>query len=318
MNCNNCGAQNKDENKFCVSCGVKLEKEPGQEKKFCPECGSENQLKNKFCINCGTELNFNQIKKPPVEQVNIRKKNQQKHKQHKKYVKEKKPGLIEDIKKHKIAAGAVIVIIGYLLFQVIPQEPEVRNPTSRFQQKNVPLNIGNNKFNEIASKFVCSCGGCGEISLEACSCITAEEEHTFINNMLSQNISADEIVIAVANKYGWLKSEYYPQYKQLDKSRVWFGNIGRNLNSTTTTQNNLLAANSFTNKATIADRLTIITQFECTCGQCNIKELSECNCSHPNGAVEVKRFIDQKISESTFTVQEIIEQVNDKYGGKKI
>ena len=127
MNCNNCGAQNNDENKFCVSCGINLEKKLGQANKFCPECCTENQLNNKFCINCGTELNFKQINKAPVEQVNIRQKKQKKHKQHKKYVKEKNFSLINDIKKHKIAAAAVIVIVGYLLFQVIPQEPEVRS-----------------------------------------------------------------------------------------------------------------------------------------------------------------------------------------------
>jgi Double zinc ribbon len=317
MNCTNCGAQNNDDNKFCVSCGIKLEKKLEQAKKFCPECGTENQLNNKFCVSCGTELNFKQINKEPAQPVSIKKKKQQqKHKQHKKYVQEKNFNLIEDIKKHKVAAAAVIVVVGYLLFQVIPQEPEVRNVTSRFQQTNIPVNSGNAKLNEIASKFVCSCGTCGELSLETCTCPTAEEEHAFINTMLSQNISTDEIIIAVANKYGWLKSEFYPQYKQLDKSKVWFGGTSQNLNNTT--QNNLLTTNSFSNIATIADRLTIITQFECPCGQCNILELSDCNCNHPSGANEVKGFIDQKISESTYTVQEIIEQVDNKYGGKKI
>ena len=252
MNCTNCGAQNNDENKFCVSCGITLEKKLEQDKKFCPECGIENQLNSKFCINCGTELNFKQSNKAPVEHVNINKKKQQKHKQHKKYVQEKNFNLIDDIKKHKIAAAVVIVVIGYLLIQVIPQEPEVRNVTSRFPQTNVPVNTGNTKLNEIASKFVCSCGTCGELSLETCTCPTAKEEHSLINTMLSQNISTDEIVVAVAKKYGWLKSEYYPQYKQLDKSKVWFGDTSQNLNSAT--QNNLLTANSFSNIATIADR----------------------------------------------------------------
>jgi hypothetical protein len=243
MNCNICGTQNNNENKFCVSCGIKLEKNPEQTKKFCTECGTENQLNNKFCINCGAELNYKQSNKASVQPVNIKNKKQQKHKQHKKYVQEKNFNLIDDIKKHKIAAAAVIVVIGYLLFQVIPQEPEVRNVTSRFPQTNIPVNSGNTKLNEIASKFVCSCGTCGELSLETCTCPTAKEEHSLINTMLSQNISTDEIVIAVAKKYGWLKSEYYPQYKQLDKSKVWFGGTSQNLNNTT--QNNLLAANSF-------------------------------------------------------------------------
>jgi hypothetical protein len=118
-----------------------------------------------------------------------------------------------------------------------------RNVTSRFPQTNIPVNSGNTKLNEIASKFVCSCGNCGELSLETCTCPTAEEENALINTMLSQNLSTDEIVIAVANKYGWLKSEYYPQYTQLDKSKVWFGGTSQNLNNAT--KNKLLAATSF-------------------------------------------------------------------------
>ena len=255
MNCNNCGAQNNVENKFCVTCGIKLEKIPEQAKKFCTECGTENQSNNKFCINCGAELIFKQITNAPVNQVNIKKKKQPKHKQHKKYVQEKNFNLIDDIKKHKIAAAAGIVVIGYLLFQFLPQEPEVRNVTSHFPQTNIPVNSGNTKLNEIASKFVCSCGNCGELSLETCTCPTAEEENALINTMLSQNISIDEIVIAVANKYGWLKSEYYPQYKQLDKSKVWFGGTSQNLNNTN--QNNLLAANSFSlTKSNFWDSIT--------------------------------------------------------------
>jgi hypothetical protein len=243
MNCNNCGTQNNNENKFCVSCGIKLERKPEQIKKFCTGCGTENQLNNKFCINCGAELHFKQTNKAPINQANINKKKQPKHKQHKKYVQEKNFNLIDDIKKHKGATAAVLVVVGFLLFQVIPQEPEVRNVTSRFPQTNIPVNSGNTKLNEIASKFVCSCGNCGELSLETCTCPTAEEENALINTMLSQNLSTDEIVIAVANKYGWLKSEYYPQYTQLDKSKVWFGGTSQNLNNAT--KNKLLAATSF-------------------------------------------------------------------------
>jgi len=317
MKCSNCGAQNKDNNKFCVNCGVKLEKQQNPSSKYCPECGTENQLKNKFCINCGSELNIRQNQNFEKKSSDTYKRKQHKPHQRRRYAVEKDPSLIEDIKKHKVISAAVIIIAGYLIFQLIPQEPKLNtNIPSRYQQNNIPVNRGNDKLNEIASKFVCSCGTCGELSLETCSCPTAEEEHALINTMLSQNISVDEIVVAVANKYGWLKSKYSSQYQQIDKSKVWFGETGQTLSNTN--GNNLVSNNNISNIATLADRFTIITQFECSCGQCNIKELSECNCTHPKGAIEVKGYIDQLIAGNDLTVSQIIEKVDNKYGGRKI
>ncbi|GBD87281.1 double zinc ribbon [bacterium BMS3Abin03] len=317
MKCNNCGAHNKDDNKFCVKCGAKLEKQQNLTSIFCPECGTENQLKNKFCISCGSELNIRQNQNIENKSADIHRKKQHKPHRQKRYAKGKNFSLIEDIKKHKVTSAVVIIIAGYLLFQFIPQEPKVNtNVSSRFQQTNIPVNRGNTKLNEIASKFVCSCGTCGELSLETCGCPTAEEEHALINTMLSQNLSVDEIVVAVANKYGWLKSEYYPQYKQIDKSKVWFGGTSQTLSNTK--GNNLVSNGNVSNIATLADRYTIITQFECPCGQCDIKELSECNCTHPKGAIEVKGYIDQLIAENDLTASQIIEKVNTKYGGRKI
>ena len=49
-------------------------------------------------------------------------------------------------------------------------------------------------------------------------------------------------------------------------------------------------------KATISDKLTIYSTFNCPCGRCGIDELKDCNCEHPGGAKEIKRFVDEKIS----------------------
>jgi len=317
MKCKKCGTNNKTDNKYCVGCGSKLEQQENLSLKFCPECGTENPLKNKFCINCGSEFTRLQNKKVIQALDNPQKKKQQLHNKKKRKAAAKNFSLLEDIKKHKIISAAIVIITGYLMFQLIPQEPNVNtNIPSRFQQNNIPVNRGNDKLNEIASKFVCACGTCGELSLETCGCPTAEEEHTLINTMLSQNLSVDEIVAAVANKYGWLKSEYYPLYKQIDKSKVWFGKASGKSEGTNGSIIN--PAGSLSNIATLADRYTIISQFECICGQCTIKELTECNCTHPKGAIEVKGFIDQLIAGNEFTVNRIIEKVDNKYGGRKI
>ncbi|HEX2435653.1 MAG TPA: adenylate/guanylate cyclase domain-containing protein [Solirubrobacterales bacterium] len=49
MNCPNCGAENPERAKFCMSCGSALAPR-------CPSCGAENPPGARFCIECGTDL----------------------------------------------------------------------------------------------------------------------------------------------------------------------------------------------------------------------------------------------------------------------
>ena len=49
MNCPNCGAENPERAKFCMSCGSALAPS-------CPSCGAENPPGARFCIECGTDL----------------------------------------------------------------------------------------------------------------------------------------------------------------------------------------------------------------------------------------------------------------------
>lgn len=58
----------------------------------------------------------------------------------------------------------------------------------------------------VASRFVCSCGTCGEERLEVCSCPTAQEERAFIQDQLRQGRSESEAAEALKAKYGGLKS----------------------------------------------------------------------------------------------------------------
>lgn len=318
MKCNNCSTENDNNSNFCINCGNKLEKEKINSEKFCSNCGNKKNENDRFCVNCGTkfETEKDSIKIVQVQSKQTRKK---KHQPHKKYVQEKNFDLLTELKKHKFITAAAIVILGYIFFQVIPKDPDytISNNPIRQTQTNLPLYGDiNSTFNQVASKFICSCGTCGELSLETCGCPSAKQEHNYINSLLSQNNTIDQTVIAVANKYGWLKSQYYPQY-QVDKSKVWFGNVSQ------PTSNNISSANligtpSSSLIATIADRSAIISQFECPCGQCNIKELAQCTCNHLNGAIEVKGFIDQKILDRNKTVEQIITEVSNKYGGRKI
>jgi hypothetical protein len=68
---------------------------------------------------------------------------------------------------------------------------------------------------------------------------------------------------------------------------------------------------------TAADRIEIFSHFRCPCGQCGIEELKDCECNHPRGAMEVKAFVDAKIAAGKYTVAEVVNEVELKYGGKK-
>ncbi|MFP4456432.1 MAG: zinc ribbon domain-containing protein [Clostridia bacterium] len=56
--CQNCGAEIKQEAKFCTNCGAAQEDEPAAmpETKNCPNCGAELDIDAKFCPECGTTM----------------------------------------------------------------------------------------------------------------------------------------------------------------------------------------------------------------------------------------------------------------------
>lgn len=56
--CDNCGAEIKQEAKFCTNCGAPQEEEPAVEvaTKNCPNCGAELDIDAKFCPECGNTM----------------------------------------------------------------------------------------------------------------------------------------------------------------------------------------------------------------------------------------------------------------------
>lgn len=313
MICNSCGTNNNEENKFCINCGEELTAVENISNNACPNCGVENDEVNKFCVSCGKQL----ILKTDSRNINF----QQKKKSKKQLSRESKNSLKKyparknsNIKNLKflwitvgVVIGSVIIVSTFdLIFNRYPDKSEIP-----FEQKSTNPVVEAKVF-EIASKFVCSCGTCNEESLEVCTCVRAVEERQFIRDYLEQNQKPDDIVIAVANKYGWMKAEFASSYS-VNPSKVWNPNqlkIAKDIVSNTPDLINI--------KATISDKYAIYSAFNCPCGQCNIDELKDCNCAHPNGAKEVKKFIDEKINERKYTINEIIELVDKKYGGKKI
>ena len=58
----------------------------------------------------------------------------------------------------------------------------------------------------VASRFICSCGTCGEKRLDVCSCETAQQERAFIQGQLRNGRSEEDAAQALKQKYGGLKS----------------------------------------------------------------------------------------------------------------
>lgn len=320
MICNTCGTNNKDENKFCINCGEELIEANNTSGNNCPNCGTENSEENKFCISCGHQLNknagqrknFTGQSKAVTSTGKKGKSKKQLRRESKSSFKRKQARNISGLKNLKLLWITVGVVIGSVIL-VISFDLIFRPQTKDFPVEIKSSNpvVEANVF-EIASKFVCSCGTCNEESLEVCTCGRAIEEREFIRDHLEENQKPEDIVVAVANKYGWLKSEFASTYN-VDASKVWNPNQLEITNDIISTTPALIST-----IATISDRYTIYSAFTCPCGQCNKDELRDCTCTHPNGAMVIKRFIDEKINENEYTVGAIIELVDEKYGGKKI
>ena len=333
MICTNCGSRNVNGNKFCTNCGVELDHFESTPYLHCSKCGYDNDQENKFCTSCG-----NKLQHKTSEILNHKHNKSSKHKikyEHKqnRSINEIHSADRSNSKKIKIfwiATGAAVTIILCIAVFI-----ETSNNNFDKNEFPIPKGISEVKSNdpmieakvyEIASKFVCSCGSCNEESLEICKCERSIEERQFIRDYLQQNQKPDAIVIALANKYGWMKAEFASIYN-VDKSKIWnsnktAGKLEINKELINSSPNTLLGNNTQNNLqntiAILSDKYTIYSAFNCPCGKCALDELKDCNCGHPGGAQEIKKFVDEKISESKYSIGEITEMVNNKYGGKKI
>lgn len=170
---------------------------------------------------------------------------------------------------------------------------------------------------QIASKFICSCGTCGEQPLDICTCNRAVEERQFIRNNLQGGQSDEQIIAGLNSLFGWMKPEFVARSDSLARPRSPSAKL-------TLPKQNRNPLFSFATKvavnnkiATTADRVEIFSHFTCACGQCSIDELKECECNHPRGAQEVKAFVDERIREAKYTVAQLISDVERKYGSRK-
>ena len=299
ISCPDCGAPNQNQAKFCSQCGTAL---PAQNisEIFCTNCGRKNPSTVKYCFNCGH----------PFQAGHGKKKHPQKKISDKKQTAPKQ----QASNTLKIAAG----ILASVLFLFFISKFQDTSGRQDIQTKRLPVEkkLSNPmleaKVMEIASKFICSCGGCGEDPLDKCDCETAKNERNFIRRAVVNGQDAEDIIRSVNLKFGWIKAPFKEKY-----------GAGKPVNIVKTKQFESLFPDIAIKQnvkpqilASLADRLTIISRFACPCGQCNIEELKECECSHPRGAREVKRFIDDKIAAGKYSVNNIIQFVSNEYGNK--
>lgn len=317
MRCNKCGIENSAENKFCIGCGTELKQQIIIDKSICPSCGVQNLLSSNFCISCGEQLVYKESSydRKILAQTNDHK---GKNADNKKNTIQQSQKSKRELSNKTLGMKPLLIAIGVIavsllavaaLNSLFKEDVDSQYP---LETKSTNPLVEAEVFN-IASKFVCSCGTCNEESLEVCKCGRAIEERQFIRDYVERNQKKENIVYALASKYGFLKSQFAGEFKQVDKSKIF------ETKQIAIPDNNPENINIGLNKtASISDRVTIFSAFRCNCGKCELDELKDCNCPHPKGAQEVKKFIDEKISTNKYTIQDVIKLVNSKYGGKKI
>jgi len=184
----------------------------------CEICGSVNDDNNKHCVHCGHEIKTDIVaKKSSKHIVNYDK---DRHKINKHSIHSNTPNLKPLWIIGGVVIGSILIVI---LFDLIFNKYK-KNEEFIVETKNSNPAI-EAQVTAIASKFICSCqtNECAESTLETCTCVNAIEERQFIRDKLVQNNKPDDIVVALANKYGSLKPEFKSRY-DVDPGKIWNSN----------------------------------------------------------------------------------------------
>ena len=180
----------------------------------CKGCGFDNDDNNKFCSNCGSELHSFKVKTAKAKPKFYSGKKKNKRNIHS--LKSNTPNL----KLLWITVGVIIVsiFIAISFDLVFHKYPNSGRSAVETKSSNSAVEA---QVTVIASKFVCSCqtNECNKTSLESCTCSTAAEERQFIRTKLEKNEKPDDILVDLANKYGFLKSQFASKYK-INPSKV--------------------------------------------------------------------------------------------------
>ena len=108
-----------------------------------------------------------------------------------------------------IAVIAVLFVVGLLLRStfVPTRSSSSQNGSAQIRPANASWDssLDSQGVLQVASRFKCACGGCGELPLDECRCDMpggAKEEKTFIRDELLAGLSVDQVADLVEKKYG--------------------------------------------------------------------------------------------------------------------
>ncbi|MEO8168939.1 MAG: cytochrome c-type biogenesis protein CcmH, partial [bacterium] len=265
----------------------------------------ENIANDKFCMACGAELRRHHAKHHG-HQSHQSKQNKKKGKYNARRFRWTPA---------RVAVAVIVGVLGFISFMElgVKNEPPPPQPFVETKTNDPKLEA---KVMDVASKFICSCGTCGEKPLETCSCDKAAEERQLIRNYLQAGQTPEQVIGAVLNTYGWLKPEFAATYDSANSIKTRLNTTAANRPQDVFTP--LEAKTNPAKKiAAITDSDEIYSHFRCPCGQCGMDELKDCTCKHPRGATEVKAFVQSKIAEGKYTIAQIMDELEAKYGSRK-
>lgn len=317
--CRNCQAENKADATFCFECGAALP-ENAEFSHRCRECGTENPEDAKYCTGCGSAVlqssdTGNENRETSAETQNHGSRNKSRKRQQKPNSRQagnSRKNRLSNRWNPKIAGWVALGITAFVIYAVYMNQRSLKMSAPYVEQVTANASLEKH-MRDIAAKFVCACGSCPEESLEICGCPTARQERDFIRNALASGQNDADIVRVVSSKYGGLKSAKV-SIDETDLSLDLSALASEN-NPGDKAQDDPVLENSDA-PASLANRQQIIEQFSCPCGQCAIDELKDCDCDHNLGAKEVKQYIDEQIAAGKYSVTQVIERVDQTYGGR--
>ncbi len=194
--CSSCGKPNNPDARFCSNCGLEISE---SDKPECRSCGTHNELDSAFCASCGARLSDDITAALPIRETPKR----QPPKAH-------KGKNVPPVRKRGYMAAAFAAVGVIILVIVISQRPKkdsVNEGQVAVVETKLQDPVGESKAMQIAKKFDCSCGTCGDLSLDTCTCPTAVKEREFIRKSVEERKSPDQIIAAVNRTYGHMKSK---------------------------------------------------------------------------------------------------------------
>ena len=167
---------------------------------------------------------------------------------------------------------------------------------------------------DVAGKFRCACGSCEEPELAECTCPTAVEEKELISWELRRGQGEAEVVRLVERRYGGLKSRFASMLGGGPPATESAAEGFAQSQLADYAEGDARRASGLRVLAAAVDSTAVVSRFTCACGEFQDHALSACDCDHPRGAVEMKAFIDHKISQQRHTVDELVRAVAYEYG----